>query len=286
VHPQFSWNIKAVAGNKGAQRMIGKYSRPTEKIGSISVWLCVALLALLVQLPGCAERDVGSEEVVASNLADQLLHQEVDPNLVGQPLDESELTKLKQGLSIVHFGEYEAAFQAEKYKGRPIAADLAKLINDEKELFHNRISAIWLLGKTGDPSGQPVLKAIIDRPLPNKVSNEQYGLLDSSLKCLGMFADEASLDFLANEAVTEAYWLGKNPESVNKNEEPANFRRHMRLAALWGIAYSGSQRAIDLFESGEGIPEEFVSERESLLKAAHMRNLGYVRVEDYEARDK
>lgn len=262
------------------------YVLSIEMRGSISRWLCIASLALLVQLPGCAEEDTGSDEAVASNLADQPLDQEVDPNLVGQPLDENELIKLKQGLSIVHFGEYEAAFQAKKYKGRPIAADLAKIINDEKELFHNRNSAIWLLGKTGDPSGIPVLKAIIDQPLPNTVSREQRVLLNNALLCLGMFLNEESLDFLEKEAATEAYWVGRNPEAAMKNNTPEEFRRSVRLKAIWGIALSGSQRAIDLFESPNGIPEEFASERESLSKAARMRNLGYIRVEDYEARNK
>lgn len=257
-----------------------------ETCGRISRWLCIAILILLVQLEGCSERITGAKEAVVPSLEVQPLDQALDPNLVGQPLNADELVKLKQGLLIVHFGEYEAAIQAKRYKGRSITADLAKIISDEDELFHSRISAIWVLGKTGDPLGIPVLKALIDQPLPNAVSNEQYQFLHNALLCLGMFDDGESIDFLEKEAVTEAYWVRRNPEAVYKNGSPEDFRHHMRLMALNGIALSGNQRAIDLFESGEGIPEDLLSERESLLKVARMRNMGYIRVADYEARDK
>ena len=203
---------------------------------------------------------------------------------LGQPLNVDELATLKRALTVVHFDEYIANELATKYEHRRIAPDLIEMIQNDEENLSIRISSIWVLGKTRDATGLPVLKAIIGRPLPDEVSKEQYALLYNAILCVGMLADEEYLRFMATELCTEAYWLRRNGKAAKGYGTPMAFRNHMRLIALNGIALGGSQYAIEMFNSGSGVPEDLRSESEWLLKCAKMRNQGYILVKDYEAR--
>lgn len=157
------------------------------------------------------------------------------------------------------------------YAGRPFVPFLCEIVEDDTMPYWSRCTAMVVLGNSRDARGIPAIRSVIDRPLKEDMSNDEWHLIHTAILCLGMTADDPALDLLF-EMAKEDYWLARNPRAAKRDSSPESFRDHMRLMALNGIANSGSERAIHAFTTKEGVPDDKQAECEWLLNLAVRRS--------------
>lgn len=191
-------------------------------------------------------------------------------------LTEAEVADINRRMRSMGFDELAAKWLADRYAQKPIARYLIRLVEDRNLDIVLRVRAMQALAYAKDARGTALFRKLVDAPLKDRVTEEEWSLLHAALLSLGVGAADSTLDFLF-EAATEDYWLKRNPAACREKETPEGFRRHMRLMALNGIAFSGSARAIDAFTKWEGVPEDLRSEREWLLRLATLRSQGLIR---------
>ncbi len=187
-----------------------------------------------------------------------------------QPLSDAESEMLLNRFTgAMYVDEDFGKVITKEYAHRDIIPYLTKLINDEKTPQRTVVSAMWVLAGSGDSRGISVLKAVIDRPLKQNMSYDEWHILHNAILCLGRlaYADDATLDLL-EEMATENYWIARNPAACQNNDTPESFRHHMRLMALDSFAASGSDRAITLFKSKKDLPPDMLPECDWLFNSA------------------
>ena len=186
-----------------------------------------------------------------------------------RPLTENERDDFLGRVTTNWMGSEQIMSQSlvKEYANRLIIPCLQQVIEDEKRPLNARLQAMCVLGETRDPHGIPIFRTIIDKPLKENMSDDEYCLFRGAILNLGHLADEANLDLLF-KMITDDYWLARAPQACLKNGTSKGFRGLMRLDALGGISYSGSERAIKAFTTNEGIPEDLQKASASMLGGA------------------
>lgn len=191
-------------------------------------------------------------------------------------LTEAEVADINRRMRSMGFDELAAKRLADRYAQKPIAPYLIRLVEDSNLDTDLRVRAMQTLAYAKDPRGTALFQKLVESPLNDRVTEEEWSLLHAALLSLGVGAGDDTLDFLF-QAATEDYWLKRNPAACREKETPEGFRHHMRLMALNGIALSGSARAISALTKWEGLPEDLRTERDWLLRCATLRSQGLIK---------
>lgn len=200
-----------------------------------------------------------------------------------EPLEETDIAEINRRFLAWGFDSEGARLTADEYANRAIVPYLIQVIDERRKSDLSpterclRQSAMATLAYTKDARGKALFRKILNEPLKEEMSYSDWFLIHGALLGLGVGADDATLDLLF-EAATEEYWIKRNPKACRKGGTPKDFRDHMRIAALDGVAKSGSERAIKAFTSWEGLPEDKRMDQPWLLKGATRINKELTRI--------
>jgi HEAT repeat protein len=187
------------------------------------------------------------------------------------PLTETERAAVRkriEGAMVSSFSLGEILIK--EYESRPLVPCLVALANDKNTSDRAAAEAIYILGMTREPGALPPLRAALEKPLKPNMSFSENQFLNCAVWGLGFAADDATLNLL-EEMATEDYWTKRNPLACPKGGTPQKFRKRMRYYALCAIANSGSERAVTMFTTREGVPADLLDKVDGLLKSASMR---------------
>jgi HEAT repeat protein len=174
------------------------------------------------------------------------------PNQARARITEAEVLSLAE--EHASSGEQGAVVLAERYGHAPFEHAIA-LLDTELSVPVRGFLCAWL-GKIGDPRAVPKLIEYSETTLPERVAKDEYHARIAAMRALGCIGNDAALDYLFR-LLTEDYWVArKDQPKFHAHKSAEKTRLALREHAMHAIAYSGVERALEAFTTGEGIPED------------------------------
>ncbi|HOZ47339.1 MAG TPA: hypothetical protein PK468_12075 [Candidatus Hydrogenedentes bacterium] len=174
-----------------------------------------------------------------------------------------------------------AAYAAEEFQNVDVVPYLIHVLEDPEETLGDRESAMFWLGKTQDSRAVAPLLRLLDALLEEPMLNEaDSDLLWATIYAIGFTGHDRAINELFYMLMDD-YWAQQGgvprldwPSQLEGDEAKA----YLRGQACEAIAESGSERAIEAFARGKGIPPEIWHHNTFYLGLAIKRSCGIQRI--------
>jgi len=176
------------------------------------------------------------------------------------------------------YHEPSAVDAVRAFQGVPVAPLLIHLAQSEDEPIRRREGAVMWLGKSKDARAVPALKGGIDALLTKPLTEDDATLLMTAMWGLGYTGRDAALDMLF-PMTHDAFWEERRVAFKDPQEPPEVLVDRLQGQAVMAIATSGTERALEAFVTGKGLPGDPHANRDDDLRIIAQRMAGIATID-------
>ncbi len=115
-----------------------------------------------------------------------------------------------------------------------------------------------------DERAERVLRKYVEPYFKTKsvdLTATDFRLLHSAIMSLGLTANDSAVEYLLQICARE-FWTDRNMVSSEMNLLKQQVEKHVRHTAYWGIAKSGTDRAVEFYSRRKNVAPEVLSKEE------------------------
>lgn len=165
---------------------------------------------------------------------------------------------------LAYFGEPTIMEFKTRFPAFATASHLIEIVEDKEEDSVVRQKAMGWLAMLHDARAERVLRNYVEPYFKSNsfdLTATDYQLLHSAIMCLGLTTKDTAVEYLL-QICRQEFWIGRNMISSEMNQSKLQIEEHMRHTAYWGIAKSGTDRAVKLFSPRKNIAPELLDKEE------------------------
>lgn len=171
---------------------------------------------------------------------------------------------------MANFSKKQAEDILSRYNYEALIPYLAQVLGDEKRNMVTRQKAALTLGMTCDPRALAVIFEQLHKflaPDKKELSKEECGVLGACIHNLAECGIEEGIDEVF-KMLTKEYWSGRNISVPGSKMDAEQTVEHFRERAFVSLPSAGTDRAVEAFETGKGIPDDLKSRYQGDMKSS------------------
>ncbi|MCC6156252.1 MAG: hypothetical protein IT367_20975 [Candidatus Hydrogenedentes bacterium] len=165
---------------------------------------------------------------------------------------------------LAYFGEPTIVELKKRFPAFATASHLIEIVEDEEQDSVIRQKAMGWLAMLHDARAESVLRKYVEPYFKSNsfdLTATDYQLLHSAIMCLGLTTKDTAVEYLLQICRRE-FWIERNMISSEMNQSKLQIEEHMRHTAYWGIAKSGTDRAVEFYSRRKNVAPEVLSKEE------------------------